>query len=163
MSTQCNTNQLEFLPLKSSITNQRTRRVLGRFDSDKVSSDGGIALLREAEHRFGVIRRLSECFTDNRNPVYVTHSLFSIVGQRVLGLCCGYEDVVDHDRFREDPAASMFCGTTSPLAGKSTVNRMELGGVEESRYKTVFFRVVVAYYLSSALTITSNKFHVKFC
>ena len=73
MSTQCNTNQLEFLPLKSSITNQRTRRVLGRFDSDKVSSDGGIALLREAEHRFGVIRRLSECFTDNRNPVYVTH------------------------------------------------------------------------------------------
>ena len=137
MSTQCNTNQLEFLPLKSSITNQRTRRVLGRFDSDKVSSDGGIALLREAEHRFGVIRRLSECFTDNRNPVYVTHSLFSIVGQRVLGLCCGYEDVVDHDRFREDPAASMFCGTTSPLAGKSTVNRMELGGVEASRYKKI--------------------------
>ena len=140
MSTQCNTNQIEFLPFKSSeITSQpqRTRKVLARFDSDKVSSDGGTALLRETEHRFGIIKRFSECFIDNRNPVYVTHSLFSIVGQRVLGLCCGYEDVADHDRFRGDPMAGMFCGTTSPLAGKSTVNRMELGGEEASRYKKI--------------------------
>lgn len=137
MSTQCNTNQLEFLPFKSSTGNQRTRRVLGRFDADKVSSDGGVALLREAEHRFGVIRRLSECFTDRRDPRYITHPLFSIVAQRVLAICCGYEDVNDHDRFRNDPVAGMFCGTSCALAGKSTVNRMELTKLEAGRYKKI--------------------------
>lgn len=135
MSTQCNTNQLEFLPFKSSTSNERTRRVLGRFDADKVSSDGGAVLLREAEHRFRVIRGLSECFTDHRDPRYVTHSLFSMVAQRVLAICCGYEDLNDHDRFRNDPMAEMFCGTSSPLAGKSTLNRMELTGSEAQRYK----------------------------
>lgn len=88
-----NTNQLEFLPFKSSTSNERTRRVLGRFDADKASSDGGAVLLREAEHRFRVIRGLSECFTDHRDPRYVTHSLFSMVAQRVLAICCGYEDL----------------------------------------------------------------------
>ena len=80
-----------------------TRKVIGQFDADKVSSDGGVVLLREAEHRFRVIKRFSECFTDYRNPDLITHSLFSIVGQRVLGICCGYEDVNDHDQFRADP------------------------------------------------------------
>ena len=89
MSTQCNTNQLEFLPFKSSESNERTRRVLGRFDADKVSSDGAMVLLRVAEHRFGIIRRLSECFTDLRDPRYINHPLFSIVVQRVLAICLG--------------------------------------------------------------------------
>ena len=137
MSTQCNTNQLEFLPFKSSTSNERTRRILGRFDADKVSSDGGVALLREAEHRFRVIRKLSECFTDHRDPRYTTHCLLSIVAQRVLAICCGYEDIVDHDRFRIDPMAGMFCGTSCALAGKSTLNRMELGGSEAERYKKI--------------------------
>ena len=137
MSTQCNTNQLEFLAFKSNTKSQRTRKVIARFDADKVSSDGGVALLREAEHRFGVIRRFSECFIDRRDPRYVTHSAFSIVAQRVVAICCGYEDVNDHDRFRGDPIASMFCGTSSPLAGKSTVNRMELGEPETDPYKKI--------------------------
>ena len=138
MSTQCNTNQISFLPFKSSVNNQRTRRVLGRFDADKVSSDGGVALLREAEQRFGVIRRLSECFTDHRDQSYITHPVFSIVAQRVLGICCGYEDVNDHEQFRNDRIASMFCGTDSPLAGKSTVNRMELTPPDaKDRYKKI--------------------------
>ena len=146
MSTQCTTNQLEFLPFKSSgITKNnskphRTRKVIGQFDADKVSSDGGVVLLREAEHRFRVIKRFSECFTDYRNPDLITHSLFSIVGQRVLGICCGYEDVNDHDQFRADPLAGMFCETSSPLAGKSTINRMELTEPDASsadRYKKI--------------------------
>ncbi len=143
MSTQCNTKQIEFLPFKSLETSRnspgskRTRKVIAKFDSDKVSSDGGVALLREAEHRFGVIRRFAECFIDHRNPNYITHPVFSIVAQRVLAICCGYEDVNDHDRFRSDPLASMFCGTSSPLAGKSTVNRMELGEPETDRYKKI--------------------------
>lgn len=146
MRTQCTTNQLEFLPFKSlGITRnnskpQRTRKVTGQFDAEKVSSDGGVILLREAEHRFRVIKRLSECFTDYRNPDLITHSLFSIVGQRVVGICCGYEDVVDHDQFRADPIAGMFCGTSSTLAGKSTMNRMELSESDADsgeRYKKI--------------------------
>ena len=96
-----------------------------------------MALLREAEHRFRVIRKLSECFTDHRDPRYTTHCLLSIVAQRVLAICCGYEDIVDHDRFRTDPMAGMFCGTSCALAGKSTLNRMELGGSEAERYKKI--------------------------
>ena len=93
MSTQCNTKQIEFLPFKSLETSgngpgsKRTRKVIAKFDSDKVSSDGGIVLLREAEHRFGVIRRFAECFIDHRNPSYITHPVFSIVAQRVLAIC----------------------------------------------------------------------------
>ena len=146
MSTQCTINQLEFLPFKSSTSAkknsrpQRTRKVTGQFDADKVSSDGGAVLLREVEHRFRVIKRLSECFTDYRNPDLITHSLFSIVGQRVVGICCGYEDVNDHEQFRNDPLLGMFCGTSAPLAGKSTVNRMELGESDAhsgERYKKI--------------------------
>lgn len=134
MSTQCTPKQLEFLPLKIP-RSKRTRKVVGRFDAHKVSSDGGAVLLREAEQKFGIIKRLSECFTDHRNPCYVTHSLYSIVAQRVLGICLGYEDVVDHEELRNDPVAGMFCGASFPLAGKSTVNRMELTGEEAGRYK----------------------------
>ena len=69
MSTQCTTSQLEFLPFKDSQdknNSQRTRKVTGKFDSDKVSSDGGAILLREIERRFGIIKKLSDCFTDHR-------------------------------------------------------------------------------------------------
>ncbi len=75
MSTQCNTNQLEFLAFKSNIKSQRTPKVIARFDADKVSSDGGVALLREAEHRFGVIRRFSECFRDRSTPYMRSNQL----------------------------------------------------------------------------------------
>ncbi|MDE0291963.1 MAG: transposase [Candidatus Dadabacteria bacterium] len=125
MSTQCTTKQLEFLPFKNSTSAknnskpQRTRKVTGQFDVEKVSSDGGMVLFREAGNRFRVIKRLSKCFTDYRNPDLITHSLFSIVGQRVLGICCGYEDVNDHDQFRAGPIAGMFCATSAPLAGKN--------------------------------------------
>ena len=67
MTTQCNTKQVEFLPFKSPLTS-RNLKVVGRFENDKVSSDGGIVLLREVEHRLGVIRRFSECFIDHRTP-----------------------------------------------------------------------------------------------
>lgn len=80
-------------------------KVTGRFNTDRVSSDGGAGLLRETEHRFRVIRRFSECFIVHRTPSYITRSVFSMVGRRVLGLCYGYEDVADHDSFRNDPVA----------------------------------------------------------
>ena len=156
MSTQCNTKQIEFLPFKGSRT-PRNLKVVGRFDNDKVSSDGGIALLREVEHRFRVIRRFSECFIDHRNPSYITHPVFSIIGQRVLALCCGYEDVNDHDRFRNDPLAEMFCGRSSPLAGKSTINRMELTTEEENRYKKIEADLVAIERLPVELFLRFHK------
>ena len=111
--------------------------MIARFDADKVSSDGGVALLREAEHRFGVIRRFSECFIDRRDPRYALRYALRILHSGLGAIRWGYEDVNDHDRFRGDPIASMFCGTSSPLAGKNTVNRMELGKPATNRYKKI--------------------------
>jgi len=85
-------------------------------------------LLREAEYRFRVIKRLSECFTGYRNPDLITHSLFSIVGQRVVGICCGYEDVVDHPRFkdrRKSQAASIIIVTLHDRCGRLVKAREE--------------------------------------
>ena len=78
MSTRCNTNQLEFLPFKSSTNNERTPGVIGCFDADKVSFDGGVALPREAGPRFEVIRKFSECFIDRRDPRYI----FPLAGKK---------------------------------------------------------------------------------
>ena len=84
--------------------------------------------------------------------------MFSIVAQRVLAICRGYKDIDDHDRFRRDPLASMFCGTSSPLAGKNTVNRMELTGSEADRYKKIVadFRA-----MDSVLVELFMRFHGK--
>jgi len=132
MSTQCNINHLELLLSEFTETDKnnskyrKTRKVVARFDNYDISSDGGIALLREVERRLGIARRLGNCFTDHRKQNLITHSVDSMVKQRVLGICCGHEDVADHDEFRNDSMAQLFCGTSSPLAGKSTMRRMEV-------------------------------------
>ncbi|MEZ5306355.1 MAG: IS1380 family transposase [Pyrinomonadaceae bacterium] len=132
MTTECTTNFLNFKSFSG-------RKVAGVFDGVKVSSDGGILLLRELEDRTGVIRRLAGCFRDFRMKSKVRHSVGSLVGQRVFGLALGYEDLSDHDTLREDSllgfAASeitegrmkrMTGGLPRALAGKSTLNRLEL-------------------------------------
>ena len=120
MKTECNANPLEFHGIKS-------RQVVGRFDGGQISSDGGGILLREVERRTGILRRLSECFTDYRNPKYITHTLPSLIKQRVIGLALGYEDLNDHDTLRDDALLAIVSDREGEqLAGKSTLNRLEL-------------------------------------
>ena len=97
MATQCNEAKLIFHDLDS-------RAVVGRFDGGEITSDAGAVLLREVEKRTQVLGRMSECFEDHRDPERIEHTVESLVKQRVMGLCLGYEDLNDHDELCRDPA-----------------------------------------------------------
>src|SRR4051812_41442360 len=150
MATECNPAYLDFPRLG-------TRQVLADFDGGDISSDGGALLLREAEARTGIIRQFAACFTDHRSPDLVEHSVEHLLAQRVYGLALGYEDLNDHDVLRRDPLLATVVGKNDPtgearqrrrdrgkaLAGKSTLNRLELtpvGADKHSRYKKVACR-----------------------
>ena len=132
MTTDCNPQQLEFQGVGR-------RTVVAAFDGGTLTSDGGSLLLLEVERRRGIVRQFAACFRDQRNPAYVEHRLEELVGQRVLGLALVYEDLNDHDELRTDPLLATVVGKADPtgndrrqeqdrgkpLAGKSTLNRLE--------------------------------------
>jgi hypothetical protein len=108
------------------------RRVVAAFDGGTVTSDGGALLLARADAAIGLIDRLARCFGDHRLAELVEHSVRTLVGQRVLGLAAGYEDLNDHDELRKDPLWGALLGKLAAkrrdceaLAGKSTLNRLE--------------------------------------
>lgn len=147
MTTECNPIQLEFHGLGS-------RDVVGRFDGGRITSDGGCLLLREVDRRLGVLHRLAECFSDHRKAESIEHSVRELVAQRVYGLALGYEDLNDHDMLRSDSVLALLVGKHDltgegrererdkghPLAGSSTLNRLELSTPESAashRYKKI--------------------------
>ena len=147
MTTECNAAYLDFPMLGS-------RQVLADFGGGDISSDGGALLLRETEPLTGIIRQFATCFTDHRNPDLTEHSVEHLLAQRVYALALGYEDLNDHDDLRRDPLLATVVGTDDPtgrsrqrrrdrgkaLAGKSTLNRLELtpvGAGQDSRYQKV--------------------------
>jgi hypothetical protein len=151
MTTECNPAYLDFPMLGR-------RDVLADFDGGDISSDGGALLLRKIEQLTGIIRQFADCFTDHRDPDLVEHSVEELVAQRVYALALGYEDLNDHDDLRRDPLLAAVVGKPDPtgrarrrrrdrgkaLAGKSTLNRLELtpvGADAESRYKKVTCRI----------------------
>jgi hypothetical protein len=106
-----------------------SRQVVGRFDGSRLTTDGGSLLLREADRKIGLLRRLAPCFTDSRQPERIGHELGEMLAQRLYGLALGYEDLNDHEELRHDPLLAVLAGKremTEPLAGKSTLNRLEL-------------------------------------
>ena len=109
-----------------------------------MTSDAGAVLLRETDRRLHLLPRLAACFEDHRQPWLVSHTVPEMVAQRVYGLALGYEDLGDHDQLREDPLLAVLSGKArvgaEPLAGKSTLNRLELGGETPSRYKKIRYR-----------------------
>ena len=119
-----------------------SREIVARFDGGTISSDGGALLLRETDERLNLLPRLAECFLDGRAQWMVQHSIQEMVSQRVYGLALGYEDINDHEQLREDPLFHVLAGRADldrELAGKSTLNRMELGTGEKDRYKKITF------------------------
>jgi len=135
--TECTGEQLSFQAVGR-------REIVARFDGGQLSSDGGGLLLRETERRTRIIEQFAECFRDYRSPLLVEHLLGSMVGQRVMGLCLGYEDLNDHDHLRHDPLIAALVGKADPtkaLAGKSTLNRLELtpAGNGQDRYKRIVY------------------------
>jgi Transposase DDE domain group 1 len=149
--TQCNATPLAFHDLGS-------RQVRAAFDGGTVTSDAGGLLLREVEARFGFVQQFARCCTDCRDPELIEHTLEELLKQRVFGLCLGYEDLNDHDRLRFDPLLAVLVNKQDPagsqrlrqrdrgkaLAGKSTLNRLELTPVRAnaaSRYKKIAARM----------------------
>jgi hypothetical protein len=118
------------------------RDIVARFDGGTISSDGGALLLRQTDQRMKLLPRLAECFLDGRNQSMVEHTILEMVSQRVYGLALGYEDINDHEYLRRDPVFGILAGRVDleePLAGKSTLNRMELGTGTKDRYKKITF------------------------
>ncbi len=147
MPTQCTDRDFLFEPLPH-------RPVIARFDGGTITSDGGALLLAQVERRTAILRRLAACFTDHRDPDAIEHTALQLVSQRVYGLCLGYEDLNDHDTLRADPLLATLVGKPDPsgqdrlrardkgkpLAGKSTLNRLELTPADATaaqRYKKI--------------------------
>ena len=80
-----------------------SRQVVAQFDGAQMSTEGGALLLREADHKIGLLKRVARCFTDARNPERVAHELGEMLAQRIYGLALGYEDLNDHEQLRNDP------------------------------------------------------------
>jgi hypothetical protein len=119
-----------------------SREIVARFDGGTISSDGGAFLLRQTDQRLNLLPRLAECFLDDRNQDLIEHSILEMLSQRIYGLALGYEDVNDHEQLRKDPVFGILAGREElgePLAGKSTLNRMELGAGTKDRYKKITF------------------------
>ncbi len=137
MTTECNQFVFGFHP-------QKRREIRAQFDGGAITSDGGGLLLREVEKRIGILRQFAACFTDYRNPDLIEHTVEELVAQRVYGLALGYEDLNDHEELRNDPLLAVLVEKADPgsqvLAGKSTLNRLELTketASRKERYKKI--------------------------
>jgi hypothetical protein len=137
MPTECNPEQLEFARVEG-------RRVVAGFDGGAVTSDAGGLLLGATDRAIGLVRRLAACFRDRRKPELIEHEVATLVGQRVFAMALGYEDLNDHDELRHDPIMAVLAGKLearredcAPVAGKSTLNRLELSKPEPSRYHKI--------------------------
>jgi hypothetical protein len=137
MPTDCSAELFEFAPVEG-------RAVVASFDGGTITSDAGALLLGEADRAIRLTERFASCFTDTRVAELVEHSVGTMVAQRVFGIALGYEDLIDHDELRHDPVLSVLGGKLeakrsdcAPLAGKSTLNRLELSRPEPTRYHKV--------------------------
>ena len=120
MKAECTQNELRF-------QTPGRRDVRMRFDGGQITSDGGFALLAAVDQRVRATERFAACFADHRTPERIDHSLLDLVRQRILGIAAGYEDLVDHEHLRNDLLLRAVVGQDAPLAGKSTLNRLEHG------------------------------------
>lgn len=139
MKTERNAKQVEF-------DSVGRRKLVAAFDGEHISSDGGLALLHRTDQRFGLMRKFAECFKDMRRPELIEHTVEELVRQRVFGIACGYEDLVDHQTLRNDPLLAAVVGKSAPqkqpLASPSTLNRLELtpaNATPEARYRKVVY------------------------
>ncbi len=147
MKTHCNQKTLEF-------QTENSREIIAHFNGGNISSDSGGLLLRQVEQITGIIRQFAGCFTDYRDPDLTEHTVEELIAQRIYALALGYEDLNDHDELRNDPLLAVMVGKKDPsgkdrirqrdkgkpLAGKSTLNRLELTPVrasKRSRYKKI--------------------------
>jgi hypothetical protein len=137
MPTECSAESFDFGTVEG-------RAVVAAFDAGLVTSDAGGLLLGAADRAIGLMDRFAGCFRDRRCAELIEHEVVTLVGQRVFGIALGYEDLNDHDELRHDPVMAVLAGklaskrqSCAPVAGKSTLNRLELSLPEPSRYHKI--------------------------
>ena len=137
MQTECSADLFGFARVEG-------RSVVAAFDGGKITSDAGGVLLRATDRAVGLIDRFAQCFSDSRSEALIEHTVATMIGQRVFGIALGYEDVVDHDTLRHDPMMAVLAGkltarrkNCAPVAGKSTLNRLELGKAQPTPYHKI--------------------------
>jgi hypothetical protein len=139
MQTECSADLFGFAAVEG-------RAVVAGFDGGKMTSEAGAMLLGATDRQIRLVERFAGCFSDHRTAELVEHTVARLVGQRVFGIALGYEDLIDHDQLRHDPVMAVLGGKLeakrsdcAPLAGKSTLNRLELSRAEPSRYHKISY------------------------
>ena len=139
MPTECIADLFGFTPVEG-------RRVVAAFDGGRMTSDAGAMLLSATERVIDLVGRFAGCFADYRAPELIEHEVRTLVGQRVYGIALGYEDLIDHEELRHDPVMAVLAGKLAarrsdcaPVAGKSTLNRLELSRPEPTRYHKISY------------------------
>jgi hypothetical protein len=119
----------EDIPLPFDLPAVARKKVSAAFDGGRITSDGGVMLLAQAERRLGIADQLARVIPDERDADRVTHLLPDILRARMFAIACGYEDADDLDRLRFDPAFKLACGRLSDtgrdLCSQPTVSRWE--------------------------------------
>jgi hypothetical protein len=134
------------------------------FDGGAITSDAGALLLGATDRAVRLVERFAECFIDRRRADYVEHQVATLVGQRIFAIALGYEDINDHDELRHDPVMAMLAGKLTarradcaPVAGKSTLNRLELGRDVATRYHKIAHDPAAIEGLLVALFLEAHK------
>jgi Transposase DDE domain group 1 len=137
MQTECSAERFDFGTVGR-------REVVGSFDGGAITSDAGALLLGATDRMIGLVDRFAGCFNDCRKAELIEHRVATLVGQRVFGIALGYEDINDHDDLRRDPVMAVLAGkleagraNCAPVAGKSTLNRLELSRETATRYHKI--------------------------
>ena len=137
MPTECNRDLFGFAPVEG-------REVVAAFDGGAITSDAGALLLGATDRTIGMMNRFAACFHDERRADRIEHEVVTLVGQRVFAIALGYEDLNDHDELRHDPMMAVLAGKLqarredcAPVAGKATLNRLELSKLEPTRYHKI--------------------------
>jgi Transposase DDE domain group 1 len=147
MPTECSAERFDFGIVEG-------RPVEAAFDAGLVTSDAGALLLGATDRAIGMMDRFGACFNDTRRQDLIEHEIAALVGQRVFAIALGYEDLNDHDALRHDPMMAVLAGKLSarreacaPVAGKSTLNRLELSKLEPTRYHKISHNPVAIRHL----------------
>src|ERR1700755_177009 len=157
MPTECSAESFDFGTVEG-------RCVEAAFDAGLVTSDAGALLLGATDRAIRMMDRFASCFHDERHPQWIEHEVATLVGQRVFGIALGYEDLNDHDELRHDPMMAILAGKLAarrkdcaPVAGKSTLNRLELSKLAPTRYHKISHNTAAIEALPVTLFLEAHK------
>src|SRR5437773_9366002 len=157
MPTECSAERFDFGVVEG-------RALEAAFDGGLVTSDAGALLLGATDRAIDLVGRCADCFRDPRWQDWIEHAVGTLIGQRVFGIALGYEDLNDHDELRHEPLMAVLAGKLTarrgdcaPVAGKSTLNRLELSQNEPSRYHRIGYDAAAIEALPVTLFLEAHE------